>query len=128
LGRNNDNSKSKPPDKSPETFDNFGTALRALLTSVLLSPFAIKAADNVADGRWIAGGVYSGLVLLILIVSVYWKRIEALSNRAGIVAKSKAKLVLASLVATAVIAGAFSLGTYIGRREGLVPSPIGNVV
>ncbi|MCK1637353.1 hypothetical protein IVA95_07075 [Bradyrhizobium sp. 157] len=116
------------PDKPPEDPQNFSKAVRALLTTGLLTPFALKASESFADGHHVAGGVYAALVTLILLAGAYWPRIEALAARAGIAIKSKAKFAVVGLSGAAVVASAFIIGMYVGRRQAVTPAPIGHIV
>jgi hypothetical protein len=115
-------------DDHPEYPDKFGSALRVLLATGLLTPFALKASDNISDGHYVAGAVFAGLAFLILALAVKWKRVEALATSVGGLAKSKAKLILMSLLGIVVIGAAFTLGTFVGRRQSATPAAIGNVV
>jgi hypothetical protein len=108
--------------------DRFGPALRLLLAGGLLTPFALKASDSFHDGNYAAGFAYAALALFVLVVAVKWKRVEALSAVLGGIVKSKAKLILGGLLAVVVFASAYTLGTFVGRREFPTPAAIGNIV
>ncbi len=108
--------------------EKFGPALRLLLAGGLLTPFALKAFDNLNDGNHAAALIYAAFALSILVVVVKWKRVEALFAAVGGLAKSKAKLIPWSLLGLVVIASAYVLGTFVGRREFLNPAAIGNIV
>ncbi|WP_108516882.1 hypothetical protein [Bradyrhizobium algeriense] len=116
------------PDNRPDYPDRFGPALRGLLTTGLLTPFAIKATENIADGHYFPGGVYAALAIVILLVGVYWAKLEILSARIGVAVTSSAAPVVLSMLTTVVLASVYFFGASVGRGQTVSPTPIGNVV
>jgi hypothetical protein len=105
----------------PEVPDKIAPAIHWFLAFVLLAVFALGASDSFRDGKTVSGIIYCAAVLITFFVAVKWRQI-------GAIAKEKGALVLWCLVGFGVLAGVFSVGALVGRRQFATPAAIGDIV